>query len=254
MFFYISKLLAFALAPLNWIIVFVVVAVFTKKANRKKMMLLSAFVFLVFFSNTFILKKVYHNWEVPPVADIQLAKKYDYGIYLSNPVKYAPGKGILNFSAAPSRLFKTIELYEQNKIRKIIISGGSSSLSSDSISEAELIKQYLLSIDIPKRHIIIEGESRNTHENAVYTKALIDSIDEGATCLLITSASHMKRANACFYQERLEVDQYPVGHFALEGETKFYDLFVPDHRNFIIWDYIIHEIAGFYIYSIMGWV
>ena len=116
------------------------------------------------------------------------------------------------------------------------------------------MKEYLIGIGIPKRHVIVEDQSRNTHENAVYTKTLLDSLDAEASCLLITSASHMKRAHACFYQERLEVDQCPVGHFSIDGDGHFYDLFIPNHKNFIVWDYILHEIAGFYIYSIMGYV
>jgi uncharacterized SAM-binding protein YcdF (DUF218 family) len=253
MFFYLSKLLSFAVSPLNWIIVLVVIAVITKRAGLKKYTLIAAGIMLLLFTNSFFLRKVQRTWEVDPVSTTLLRKNYEYGILLAAPVQYQPEKGIIELSSVSNRLLATIDLYERNMIRRIIISGGRSSLIGDQRAEAMVLADYLRSIGIPSRHLILDTLSRNTHESAVHVKQLLDSTDRRYSCLLITSAVHMKRAWSCFYQERLETDRYPVGHIAAEG-IKFYHFFIPDHHNLFYWDAMMHEVISFYVYSLMGYV
>ena len=54
-------------------------------------------------------------------------------------------------------------------IKKIIITGASGSLSSD-LKEADIIKSFLIRIGVPREKIIVENQSKNTHENAIYTE------------------------------------------------------------------------------------
>jgi uncharacterized SAM-binding protein YcdF (DUF218 family) len=56
---------------------------------------------------------------------------------------------------------------------------------------------------------MLETRSRNTFENAVFTKAMVNP-KPGERWLLVTSAQHMPRAVGCFRQAGFEVEAYPV--------------------------------------------
>jgi uncharacterized SAM-binding protein YcdF (DUF218 family) len=62
---------------------------------------------------------------------------------------------------------------------------------------------------VQRERLIVEGRSRNTVENAVYTAALIDP-KPGQRWLLVTSASHMPRAVGCFRRAGVPVEAVPV--------------------------------------------
>jgi uncharacterized SAM-binding protein YcdF (DUF218 family) len=55
----------------------------------------------------------------------------------------------------------------------------------------------------------LELRSRNTEENAAFTKELVKP-KAGERWLLVTSAEHMPRAVGCFRQAGFPVEAYPV--------------------------------------------
>ena len=75
----------------------------------------------------------------------------------------------------------------------ILVTGGSAALRSTIGSEASAMNQVLITLGVRRDVILIEDDSRNTHENAVNSKTIWDQ--QGFTSgLLITSALHMPRA------------------------------------------------------------
>jgi uncharacterized SAM-binding protein YcdF (DUF218 family) len=60
------------------------------------------------------------------------------------------------------------------------------------------VKKYLKSINFPDSALIVESESKNTYENALFTKKMIDSLNLNGSFILVTSAIHMPRAMAVF--------------------------------------------------------
>jgi uncharacterized SAM-binding protein YcdF (DUF218 family) len=93
---------------------------------------------------------------------------------------------------------------------RIIYSGGDSSLLGNQPPEAEFVYQMLDSLGLPRGRILLEPRSRNTAENAVFTKALANPrADE--RWLLVTSAQHMPRAVGAFRRVGFPVEAYPVG-------------------------------------------
>ena len=61
------------------------------------------------------------------------------------------------------------------------------------------------------RRILVETRSRNTYENAVYSKELAQP-QPGQIWLLVTSANHMPRAVGCFRAVGFDVIPYPVDY------------------------------------------
>ncbi|MCF8373737.1 MAG: YdcF family protein [Bacteroidales bacterium] len=254
MFFYISKLLSFLLSPAVWIVGLLALAVFTKKDKLKKRSVFWAFLVAVLFTNPFLFDEVMRAWERPAIAESALQKKYDFGIVLGGGLRYDAQLGRTDAKAASDRLFQAIDLYRNNHIKKILISGGSPMIFKSNLTEAEMCKKYLLRIGIPARDILIETESRNTHENAEKSTALILSEKKKPDCLLITSAYHMKRAKDCFTQSKLDVDEYPVDRYAGPRKFKLDHLFIPSPIPFQGWHIFIREFVGYYIYALMGYV
>ena len=52
-------------------------------------------------------------------------------------------------------------------------SGGDASLFADGLSEANFLYPLLDSFGIPRERVMLEPRSRNTEENAVFTKELV---------------------------------------------------------------------------------
>ena len=85
--------------------------------------------------------------------------------------------------------------------------------------EGPLIERSLMMLGIPKSDFLIEGESKNTHENAVFTKAFLDEEKVNGQLLLITAAFHMRRSLACFTKMGIRAEPYSTDRYA--GPRKF---------------------------------
>ena len=93
---------------------------------------------------------------------------------------------------------------------RVIYSGGDSSLLGNQPPEAEFVYQVLDSLGVPRGRILLEPRSRNTAENAAFTKSLANP-RAGERWLLVTSAQHMPRAVGSFRGVGFPVEAYPVG-------------------------------------------
>jgi len=118
-----------------------------------------------------------------------------------------PPRVDINMHEAVDRVRKAAQLYHAGRGRVIIASGGNLPWSPFVESEAESIKTLLLEWGVPAAAIVLEGESRNTRENALNSFALLEEYG-CETPLLVTSAAHMKRSVAVF--ERLGITVFPV--------------------------------------------
>ena len=75
---------------------------------------------------------------------------------------------------------------------KFVPSGGQG--SDEVISEGTAIEMYLLSHSAEGYEILTEKKSRNTYENLLFSRRLIDSVDPGAVSAFVTSDYHLLRS------------------------------------------------------------
>jgi len=92
---------------------------------------------------------------------------------------------------------------------RIVYSGGDASLFGDKPPETNFVGPLLDYFGIPRARVALESRSRNTAENAAFTKDLITP-KPGEHWLLVTSAQHMPRAVGCFRKAGFPVEAYPV--------------------------------------------
>lgn len=118
----------------------------------------------------------------------------------------------LSLNEAGERIVETLVLAERYPQAAIFLSGGGGHLSNDgSLTESELARQALLAGGVEADRITMEEISRNTCENAWETAAALPDNVPGAWVLL-TSASHMPRAMACFRTTNLTIIPYSVDY------------------------------------------
>jgi uncharacterized SAM-binding protein YcdF (DUF218 family) len=92
---------------------------------------------------------------------------------------------------------------------RVVFSGGSGNLISNDAREADYAAAIFESLGIDKSRLIMERRSRNTQENAEFSKALV-APKKGERWLLVTSAYHMPRSVGLFRKAGFAVEPYPV--------------------------------------------
>ncbi len=254
MFFVVSKILSIFLSPLVWIYALLLWAFFAKSRKASRRILIGAMIIFYIFSNGFIAEEALRLWEQnSPFYDTD-NKKYDVGIVLSGGlIDYDESTNKLVYGQSSDKIMQALKMYNEGVIDKILISGSSGSLLSSEYNESILARTFLLNYGINKADILIEPSSRNTHENAVETKKLLEDQFPDGSFLLFTSALHMRRANACFTKEGIEVDIYSTNNTIVRRKNSFEFLFVPSALSIYQWDSLIHEVTGYIIYNIAGY-
>jgi uncharacterized SAM-binding protein YcdF (DUF218 family) len=253
MFFILSKTLYYITMPIVWITFILLFALITKNQKRRKRSLLIAFVLLLFFSNGFIINEFFTLWEKDAISIAQ-TKNYEWGIVLTgvtNTEKSSEGR--VWFDKGADRVLHTVQLYKLGKIKKILITGGSGHLVSKKDAEANQLKEVFLYCGIPNADIVLENKSRNTHENALFTKQKIDSIGIKEKSLLITSAFHMRRSLGCFEKEGVNVDEFPVDYYTHDRKYSPDALIIPSEKAMYKWSILIHEVLGYVMYKLVGY-
>lgn len=83
--------------------------------------------------------------------------------------------------------------------------------------EAPVIRRFLVDLGVPPGRILVEDRSRDTRENAAFTRRLMASRSL-RKAVLVTSAYHMRRARFLFEREGVEVVPYPTAFRTWPGK------------------------------------
>ena len=254
MFFILSKILSFLISPLVWVFALLLWALLAKNPRRSKKLLVSSVIVLYLCSNSFLVDECFRLYE-PVTTDHDLQNtKFDGAIVLGGLGDIDLRIGKITFGPAGDRLFQTLPLYYKGRIKKIIFTGGSGSVEFPEKREGLYIEKYLQGIKIPDSSLIIESNSKNTYENAKYTKVIFDSLKLTGKYLLVTSAFHMPRAMAVFKKQGFtNLEPYITNKSS--GIRRFTPdhLLIPDPGAFIALETVLHEWLGFLTYKIRGY-
>jgi uncharacterized SAM-binding protein YcdF (DUF218 family) len=157
------------------------------------------------------------------------------------------GAPVVNSSAG--RVIALAKLARQFPGARIVYSGGSADLLPNGAKEADVLGPLVDDLGVPRARVMLESRSRNTAENAVFSKAIADP-KPGERWLLVTSASHMPRAIGCFRRASFPVEAYPVDWHTFR-HPRFYPSLSPVdglQRT----DFAVHEWLGLFIYWATG--
>jgi uncharacterized SAM-binding protein YcdF (DUF218 family) len=254
MFFYFSKILAFLFSPIVWVFLLLLYSLITKIERRAKRLRIAALVVLYLFSNSFLVDECFRFYE-PVTPDIESdSATYEGAIILGGIGDIDLRQKKITFGMSGDRLFQTLPLYYQKKIRYIIFSGGSGSIEFPEKKEGVYVKRYLNSIGIQDSSLIIESASKNTYENAVFTKRILDSMQLKGNFLLVTSAYHMRRSLAIFKKAGFEnIRPFITNKVSGVRRYTFDHMFIPHPGALISIELLIHEWMGYWIYKLKGY-
>lgn len=114
----------------------------------------------------------------------------------------------INLGAAADRVWYAARLFHAGKAPLLLLSGGSDP-QRHAFSEARAMAIFLQDLGVPAPALVLEEDSRNTLENAVFCAKLLKA--RGIRhVLLVTSALHMPRALALFSAQGLQVEPAPT--------------------------------------------
>lgn len=195
-------------------------------------------------------------WEPDAIAYNDLTRKYELGIVLSGVTiaEQTPDDRVY-FQKGADRVVHTVQLYKLGIIKKILVSGGSGRLVEIGEREADDIRSALILMGVPSDDIIVENESRNTHESAIAVNEILTrNRVNPSDCVLITSAFHMPRSIACFRKADMDMDYFTTDFYT--HPRKFYPdtLFIPKAEAMIVWTKLMREWFGYVAYKVVGYV
>ncbi len=242
MYFIFSKVLLFLLFPLNWIFVFLLIALFSKRPKLKRRSFVTGIVLLIIFSNPYLLHLFARGWDVGP-GPLNKGKTYSAAIVLGGfSGEDKNGKGIFNEES--DRFIEGVRLKETGRVSHILVSSGNGNLQQSNFKEAAWAKVVLQEFKLPDTAILIEQNSRNTFENADFSKQVLEKAHLPPPYLLVTSAWHMRRALYVFKKAGLDVIAYPSGHVTGDSKFSFIDYIMPDAGVLIGWNFYLKEMVG----------
>jgi uncharacterized SAM-binding protein YcdF (DUF218 family) len=255
MFFILSKILFIFIQPINWVIGLMLFALLTKKPQRKKRALIWATILFLFFTNRLIFNQFAKAWERKTITTDQIQQPYDIGILLGgySNSQIRPNHDRFNFSNRGNRFMNAYQLYKTGKVKKLLLTGGSGDILQKNPSEGEEMRKFLLNIGVPESDIIVEGGSRNTWENAVFSKQILDEIHPNERYLLITSAWHMRRSIGCFEKAGVVFTPFSVDFLSERDRWAPENCLVPDRIGFYLWEMMIKEWVGCIMYRLKGY-
>ncbi|MBH8569101.1 YdcF family protein [Microvirga sp. STS02] len=252
MFFLLSKVLDFVLLPTVWLVALLIAALVARPPRRRRW-LVAALALTLLITNPFLVNELLLAWEAPPVALAALPRHADAAVLLT---------GITNVSKSPhdrvylgpgaDRVTSALWLYRAGRVRRIIVSGGSGAVQAVAHTEADDLTTLLRLAGVPNSAIIREEKSRNTRENALFTRQLLTP--EQDTLILVTSAFHQRRAMGCFAKVGLHPIGFPAGYRSTDRRLSPDALLVPNPDAMVNFSLLTHEVTGWLTYKALGYL
>lgn len=255
MFFVLSKILDFLISPMLWLVGLLVLALLLRRTRWGTRLLAVAIGLALLLTNAALVNEALLAWEVPPIR-LRTLGHHDAGVLLTGitGVRKSPHDRVYVTQGA-DRLLHTLWLYRAGRIRKIIISGGSGALmNTNTRTEAKELGTLLRLAGVPQQDILLETGSRNTHENALNTKALLARHPEIKSLVLITSAFHERRALGCFRAVGLQPAVFPAAYYSTDRQATLTYWLIPSDEAPRLWSILLHEMVGYAVYRVLGYV
>ncbi len=236
--FFLKKLISyFILPPGIFVVLLLVIGVLSKRNKAVRFLALSGALVLYLISTEPVKDLLYIPLEriypVPDRVEGNAIVVLGGGVY---------GTGHLKGSSF-KRLITGYKLHKDTGL-PLILAGGS---ATGTVPEAVVMLRVLKELGADEKKIFIDDRSRDTRENALYTREICQRIG-CSKVTLVTSAFHMKRAVEIFRKVGLEVQPYPTD-FRTDLKYTVYSIF-PKSGAFEDSAIAIREYIGIVFYKL----
>ncbi|CCJ06095.1 YdcF family protein [Methylocystis sp. SC2] len=254
MFFIVSKIFAFFLAPVHFFIFLAVIGavlLFTRwRTWGRALSTVSAFALLLMaFGPLGGLLAGPLEARFPPPPDDMPAP--DGIIVLGGTIdeRLSASRDRPTLVDAAERLTAPIALKRKYPDARLVFTGGSAAVQASPYAEADAVQRFWREMGLDRGEVLYERRSRNSYENAVFTRELLGP-KAGARWLLVTSAIHMPRAVGVFRQAGFDVIAYPVD-YRTNGDAGLEFPRFPTKALSLV-EFAAHEWAGLVAYRLTG--
>jgi len=167
----------------------------------------------------------------------------------------------LHLTRAGDRLVTAVELMRLGKAPVLVLGGADAEIDGELRLEADQVKRWLLEWKLPVSQsaerpleIVTLGRSKDTHDEALKVRAIVAERNWTGV-LLVTSASHMRRAEAVFRTAGINVTAAPCDfRTGLSSRRDQSVLSIPSHGGFELFSTWLHEQVGWRMYLRRGWI
>lgn len=253
--FVASKLLAFLLEPLFWVLALLVVSVLLARRRPRAGRTVSALALLALVLGCWtsgpqaLLRSLEARYPVPDGRDLQ---RYQgivvLGGALSSPELWQAHAQVgLNDQA--ERMTEAVALMRRHPHLRLLFTGGNAKISGEGASESERAKVLFDALGVDSSRVSYESASRNTYENALLTAA-VPGVDKTQPWILLTSAFHLPRAMGVFEHAGWNVTAWPVD-YRTTAHDSWFDFSL--HHGPETWQLALHEWLGYAAYRMAGW-
>lgn len=249
----LSKVLLWLIQPSVWVLGLLFAGLVWKQ--KRRILLIATLSVFWLTGNPFLVSELEKAYAVPAIPFDSLQRSYPFAVVLGGFTKeHMPPADRVHTGRAVDRGRHAIALYQRGYCQGILVTGGLAYGAKDSITEAQKMRQLLMGCGVAAEDILFEPKAKNTYQNALYTRQLMDSLGVGKQkLLLVTSAFHMPRAVACFRKQGLAVTPFPAD---LRHKTNYslQDFLLPHPESFFHMQVLIKEWVGYLVYSLVGYI
>jgi uncharacterized SAM-binding protein YcdF (DUF218 family) len=182
-----------------------------------------------------------------PPADAVVALGGGYTASPNDPLGFA-------VSDAGVRVLTAIQLTRSGKAPVLVLGGAKAFPDRPKLSRMTPVQEWIQAWRLTPGTVTNLGVCGDTHDEALRYAALATQHQWKRT-LLVTSALHLKRAEAVFKKQGLEI--VPVGcDFQVCGMLPGEGIYspFPSQSRFALWSLYLHEQIGWWVYRWRGWI
>ncbi|MDQ6706453.1 MAG: YdcF family protein [Acidobacteriota bacterium] len=256
MFFTASKILPQFIYPLGLAITALAIAsVLSTRTRVRRLLTIAALLLLFAFSNWTVAHLMLRSLEdQTPQRDVGSMPVREAIVVISSflhaPTQQHKSAELLESS---DRLLHAVHLYRAGKAPIILLSGGTVEVFGHPRQlEVEAARNLLEEWGIPPNVVVLEDQSRNTVENAVDSRRILEA--KGIRrIILVTSAMHMPRALAVFRKAGFDVTAAPTDYISGWGTPDVLQRWLPDAEELFFSSQALKEWIGLGVYRLRGW-
>lgn len=260
-FVFLSKFLPLFIFPLGFVFILILVALFWSRGRR--LILIVALAILWLGSSRYVAYALVRSLESQYSTPVK-ALQADAIVILGGGTRGSdPPRPMTEINEAGDRLLYGASLYHKGAAPVVLVTGGSIEwLTPEGIGpEANDMSALMALLGIPPEALLLEAESRNTYENALFSKQLL--ADRGMDeVLLVTSAMHMPRSLPLFEAQGLRVMPAPTDYLVSDAEWRhLWDggptvtliNLLPNVEYLTYTTRALKEYIGIAVYGLRGW-
>ena len=242
---YLHKIIALIASPLFLIFFLLILGIIFRS---KKISLLGV-VILIFCSLPIISKKFISYLEKDYILqDTSNIDKADAIVVLSGMLKTIKVGDELKYEYRDEvdRILSGIDLFKKNKAPLLILTKGNYPWLVG-ITEGEYLKDFAVKFGISEENILLTDSVQNTLQEARSVKKLLNSNE--VKIILVTSASHMLRAQRIFERSNIKVIPFAVDFINSHSKLTVMD-FIPSAYTFSVTSFFVKEMIGRLYYNL----